>query len=135
MWKQELKKESDLLVCTSIKSTNDEVEIVNWNDLKEQYSNARDKKQFIKDFQKTWFEKRESTVAKEQNCLVDQVILERTKFLLLGHYLILTSDENRSHLKYYNACYKRFNELHETIGKKILLLPMPTNFFTAHRMS
>ncbi|CAG8795852.1 30688_t:CDS:2, partial [Racocetra persica] len=135
MWKEGLKKQ-DLnacdSICDSIKTKNYKVVQVEWNDLKNDYLAAQDKQQFIEDFQGTWFKQRDSTVAKKQKCSVDEVIHKRTKFLLLGYYLISTDDKNSLRLKYYHVCYKRFNELHETIGDKILLLPMPTAFFTAH---
>ncbi|CAG8668136.1 6575_t:CDS:2, partial [Racocetra persica] len=107
-WKQGL-KDSDLLICDQIRNSikNTTKEKVDWNDLKEKYLSQQDKENFIKKFQEDWLIKRDSTVAKNQKCSVDVVVLERTN-------------------------YQRFNELHETIGKKILLLPMPTSFFTAH---
>ncbi|CAG8487996.1 30497_t:CDS:2 [Racocetra persica] len=57
---------------------------------------------------------------------------DEAQFLLLANYLFNTNDNNKSHLKYYQINYQRFSELHDIVGKKILLLPIPTSFYTGH---
>ncbi|CAG8812007.1 9501_t:CDS:2 [Gigaspora margarita] len=105
---------------------------VDWDDIKRSYNDKSDKEAFLKNFHEEWLIKREHVVAKNQNLVLDDVILKRTKFLLLANYLIMTNDKNMVHLKYYHVIYQRVAELHNIIGEKILLLPVPIAVFTGH---
>ncbi|CAG8713289.1 5366_t:CDS:2, partial [Racocetra fulgida] len=48
-----------------------DVEKINWNDMRSNYNDARDKEAFINDFQENWLIKRDRAVAKNQNCELD----------------------------------------------------------------
>ncbi|KAF0336118.1 hypothetical protein F8M41_016625 [Gigaspora margarita] len=134
MWKEDLSA-SQLAFFNKIWDkikAEENVKKVNWNDIKKDYNEAKDKSSFIKNFHNEWFGGRDRTVAKKLNCELDNVILKRTQLLLLLSYLLNINDHNVSVLKYYLCVYERFSELHEIIGENILLLPLPTSFFTAH---
>jgi hypothetical protein len=133
MWKEDLSA-SQLLLFEKIRDEikEENAKEIDWNDMKGNYNDARDKEAFLKDFQEKWLVKRDRAVAKNQNCELDDVIFKRTQFLLLANYLFDTYDNNKSHLKYYQIIYQRFAELHNIIGEKVLVLPVSTSFFTAH---
>ncbi|CAG8775488.1 24117_t:CDS:2, partial [Gigaspora margarita] len=101
-WNNESKRKLLIKELEALDEAN--VKEVDWDNMKRSYNNKSDKKAFLKKFHKKWLIKREHVVAKNQNLVLDNVILKRTKVA----------------------------ELHNIIGEKILLLPVPTAFFTGH---
>ncbi|CAG8702204.1 11559_t:CDS:2, partial [Dentiscutata heterogama] len=107
---------------------------INYDELKSEYLNTSDKKNFLTQFREKWLRFKSKIVAIKQSCDIDDVLHKRAEFLLLGNYLVSTADNNISILKNYNkVVYKRFSILNDIIGDEILLLPFHISFYTKNR--
>ncbi|KAF0390467.1 hypothetical protein F8M41_010848 [Gigaspora margarita] len=137
LWKKGLTK-SKLNTCNQIRErflrSRNFIKI-NYDELKSEYLNASNKKNFLIQFHENCLKFKPKTVARKQSCNIDNVLCKRAEFLLLGNYLVSTGDNNISILKkdkkvkYNKVAYKRFSTLNDIIRDEILLLPFYTSFY------
>ncbi|CAG8758117.1 17775_t:CDS:2, partial [Racocetra persica] len=120
---------SDVDVNMCIKIRDEEyLEKFDWEDVKNKYNHANDKKEYIENLA-SWTKKKPATVAKKHGCSIGDVNSKRAAYFLLGNYLINKNSNEKQYLKYSKPCYQRVANIIEILGKNFLLLPIPTNYF------
>ncbi|KAF0555922.1 hypothetical protein F8M41_016536 [Gigaspora margarita] len=133
LWMKGLKA-SDIKACHKIYDDikNEAPENIEWEDIKNEYDNLEDKETYIKTFYMDWLSDKPGVIAKNQKCSINDVILKRLKYFLLGNYIIQYYPNNIKDLKYNFVNYQRVANLYDIIGKNFLELPMPSSFFSKH---
>ncbi|CAG8740485.1 832_t:CDS:2, partial [Dentiscutata erythropus] len=120
---------SDVVVNACIKIRDEEcLEKFDWENVKNEYNCANNKKEYIKDLV-SWTKSKPATVTKKCSCSIGDVNSKQAAYFLLGNYLINEDSNKRQYLKYSKLCYQRVAIIIEILGKNFLLLPISTNYF------